>query len=264
MRVITANVNGIRAAVRRGGADWLLAQKPEVILLQEVRATEAQLADAISGTGLEEYSIALAPAATLGRAGVAVLTTLPMTDVRIGVGHDAETHTGRWIEADLDTSVGKVTVVSAYVHSGEAGTQKQVDKYEFLDVMTDRLKTLRSSPTRQALVAGDFNIGHREVDIKNWKGNVNNSGFLPEERAYLDGWFGEWSDLGRLHGGEGPGPYTWWSWRGKAFDTDAGWRIDYVITTPKLTGRVQQVAIGRAATYAERWSDHAPVIVDFA
>jgi exodeoxyribonuclease-3 len=115
-----------------------------------------------------------------------------------------------------------------------------------------------------ALVCGDLNVAHREVDIKNWKGNIGKAGFLEDERAYFDRWFDRhWVDLGRRLGGEGPGPYTWWSWRGQAFDNDAGWRIDYQIATPGLAGRASAVRIGRAPSYAERWSDHAPVVVDF-
>jgi exodeoxyribonuclease-3 len=113
-------------------------------------------------------------------------------------------------------------------------------------------------------VCGDLNIAHREVDIKNWKGNRGKAGFLEEERAYLDRWFDrDWVDVGRRLGGEGPGPYTWWSWRGQAFDTDAGWRIDYQVATPGLGERAVRAEIGRAPSYAERWSDHAPLIVDF-
>ena len=98
-----------------------------------------------------------------------------------------------------------------------------------------------------------------------WKGNLKNAGFLPEERAYLDRWFAKsWTDLGRAHGGDGPGPYTWWSMRGKSFDTDGGWRIDYIITTSALAGRARSVVVGKAASYAERWSDHAPVIAEFS
>jgi endonuclease/exonuclease/phosphatase family metal-dependent hydrolase len=120
------------------------------------------------------------------------------------------------------------------------------------------------------IVAGDFNIAHAEVDIKNWKGNRTNAGFLPEERAYLDKWFGgagtgdgPWADLGRALGGPGPGPYTWWSWRGKGFDTDGGWRIDYVIATPEIAAAAKSAEVGKAPTYAERWSDHAPLIINF-
>jgi exodeoxyribonuclease-3 len=118
------------------------------------------------------------------------------------------------------------------------------------------------------LITGDLNICHREVDLKNWKGNLKKAGFLPEERAYLDRWFdgGAWVDVQRAHAGEGQleaGPYTWWSWRGKAFDNDAGWRIDYQIASRRLAERATAAWVGRSETYAARWSDHAPVVVDY-
>ena len=128
-----------------------------------------------------------------------------------------------------------------------------------------QLKTRATKRKGHAIVTGDFNIARENIDIKNWKGNLKNSGFLPEERAYLNKWFTKsWVDLGRELGGEGPGPYTWWSWRGKGFDTDGGWRIDYVASTPGLAERAVKAEVGKAATYAERWSDHAPLTVTFA
>lgn len=139
--------------------------------------------------------------------------------------------------------------------------------------MTQRLDTLRKGVARrkrEVVVTGDFNVAHAEVDIKNWRANRDKAGFLPEERAYLDRWFGPagegsgpWADLGRALGGPGPGPYTWWSWRGRGFDTDGGWRIDYVITTAGLAKRATSAEVGKAPTYAERWSDHAPLVVTF-
>ncbi len=114
-------------------------------------------------------------------------------------------------------------------------------------------------------MCGDLNVAHREVDIKNWRGNRGKAGFLEDERAHLDTWLAKhWVDLGRVHGGEGPGPYTWWSWRGKGFDTDGGWRIDYALATSALAERCTSAVVGKAATYAERWSDHAPLTVTFA
>lgn len=273
LRVITANVNGIRAAVRRGGLDWLQAAKADVICLQEVRATHEQLHEALAGSAFASWSIAHVPAPELGRAGVAILSRKPISAERGGDGtprmHGDLAGSGRWLEADIDTALGKVTVVSTYVHAGEVGTKRQDEKMVFLDAMTARLAQLKQRG-RLALVCGDINIAHREVDIKNWKGNRDKAGFLPEERAYLDGWFGvpggkagPWSDLGRALGGPGPGPYTWWSWRGRGFDTDGGWRIDYQIATPALAALAREAVVGKAPTYAERWSDHAPLTVTF-
>lgn len=263
--VITANVNGVRAALRRGGLAWLAAADADVICLQEVRASDAQLAACLAGSGLESLHVAHAACVQAGRCGVAVLSKLEPVAVRAGLGPFADA--GRWIEVDLPTAGGLLTVVSVYVHTGEADTPKQVEKYAFLDAMTGRLAELAArsaSGGGEAIVAGDLNVAHREADLKNWKGNLGRAGFLEEERAYLDGWFATgWTDLGRRHGGDGPGPYSWWSWRGKAFDNDAGWRIDYLLATAGLAARSVKVEVGRAASYAERWSDHAAVTAWF-
>lgn len=256
MRLIVANVNGVRAAARRGGLDWLARQDADIVTLQEVRATGEQLAKTLADAGLGAYHWAHAEGPSPGRAGVAILSRAPLHDVRRGLA-DGCADAGRWLEA---TSAG-VRVVSCYLHTGEAGTPRQDVKFAFLDAMTARMGELADP----AVVTGDLNIAHREADIKNWRGNVAKAGFLPAERAYFDRWAAAgWVDLGRRFGGEGPGPYTWWSWRGKAFDNDAGWRIDHALATAGLAGAVSRVAVGRAATYAQRWSDHAPVIVDWA
>jgi exodeoxyribonuclease-3 len=270
VRVVSANVNGIRAAVRRGGLEWLAGQDADVVCLQEVRATDDQLADALAGTPFEDWTLAHSPCAQLGRSGVAILTKTAPVAQRVGIGVAEFDEQGRWIEVDVPTPSGPLTVVSTYVHTGEADTPKQDEKHRFLDAMTERLTSLSKAETdgtrAGAVVCGDLNVAHREVDIKNWKGNRGKAGFLESERAYFDDWFDRlgWVDLGRAHGGEGPGPYTWWSWRGKAFDNDAGWRIDYQLASPRLAHRATAVAIGRADTYAERWSDHAAVTVDYA
>lgn len=271
--VITANVNGIRAAARRGGLDWLTDARADLICLQEVRATHEQTHEQLQGSGLSTFHVAHSPAAALGRNGVAVLSRMKPDEVRTDIGDLAFADQGRWIEVDVDTALGPVTVVSAYIHTGEADTPKQEEKFRFLDAMDRRLAALRRRASRRkghVLVTGDFNVAHAEVDIKNWRANRDKAGFLPEERAYLDRWFGApggkpgpWRDLGRRLGGPGPGPYTWWSWRGRGFDTDGGWRIDYQVATPGLAERAESAVVGKAPTYAERWSDHAPLTVTF-
>jgi len=263
LRVLTVNVNGIRAAARRGGLAWLAKANADIICMQEVRATHEQLHEVLKESPLSDLHVQHSPAPQLGRAGVAILTKVPAK--RISVGHEQLDTQGRWVEVDIETELGPIIVVSVYVNAGEAETNKQTEKYTFLDAMDERLTTLQSTRRkRPVLVCGDFNIAHHEVDIKNWKGNLKNSGFLREERNYLDRWFEKsWTDLGRVLGGPGPGPYTWWSWRGKGFDTDGGWRIDYVIATSRLAERAQNAIVGKAPTYAERWSDHAPLTVDF-
>jgi exodeoxyribonuclease-3 len=265
--VVTANVNGVRAALRRGGLSWLHRSNTDIWALQEVRSTRAELDDVLEQAGLTDINVAYAESSAKGRAGVGVLSWLPIADVRVDLPAKEFRGTGRWIEADVVTPSGPLTVISTYVHTGEAeDAPRQAEKMRFLAAIEKRMRALakvEAETGQGALLTGDLNIAHREVDIKNWKGNLNKAGFLPEERAVLEKWFTKHGlvDLGRHHGGEGPGPYTWWSWRGQAFDTDAGWRIDFQIATPELA---LSATVGRAPTYADRWSDHAPLTVEFA
>ncbi|MBI4944534.1 MAG: exodeoxyribonuclease III [Actinobacteria bacterium] len=270
LTIATANVNGVRAAVRRGMGPWLTGRAPDLLALQEVRAPDDALAEALG----EGWHVVHEEAAAKGRAGVAVAGRRPFEAVRVGlapagVDTSAYDHSGRWVEADValdaaSSGAGLLTVVSTYVHTGEAGTPRQVEKHAFLDAMLARMTEL-AADGRHVVVMGDLNVAHQEADLKNWKGNLKKSGFLPEERAWFDRLFGEhgWVDVVRAAAGEGPGPYTWWSWRGKAFDTDAGWRIDYQIASPGLAARAVKAEVDRAHTYAARWSDHAPVVVEY-
>ncbi|MFZ7089133.1 exodeoxyribonuclease III [Curtobacterium sp. RRHDQ10] len=281
LRLATVNVNGIRAAFRKGMGEWLSSRDVDVLAMQEVRATDDDVA-ALLG---DDWTVLHHPATTKGRAGVAVAFRVgghvAGADVhRVALGPDDFDSAGRWLEADLDVDGTLVTVVSAYVHSGEADTPKQVEKWKFLDAMAERLPELRAH-NPLAVVVGDLNVGHDERDIKNWKGNVRRAGFLPRERAYLDRFLGAdgepvtavdgstgtglgWVDVGRAQAGDVDGPYTWWSWRGKAFDNDSGWRIDYQLATPDLAATVSQHVVDRAASYDTRWSDHTPVVVDYS
>lgn len=260
LRIATANVNGIRAAYRRGMGDWLAARDIDVLALQEVRAETDDLT-ALLG---DQWDVVHDAASAKGRAGVAIASRHRATIHRVAIGDDDFDSAGRWLEADYEVDGHELTVVSAYVHSGEDGTPKQLEKYKLLDGMTERMSELGAT-NRLTVVMGDLNVGHTTLDIKNWKGNVKRAGFLPEERAYFDRWFGDgWVDLGRRFAGEVAGPYTWWSWRGKSFDIDSGWRIDYQLASPALAASAVSCTVDRAATYAERWSDHAAVVVDYS
>lgn len=275
LRIASVNVNGIRAAHRKGMGEWLDARNIDILALQEVRATDEIVEDLIG----DEWHTLHDAATAKGRAGVALVSRKAPLAHRVTFGADDFDSAGRWLEADYEVGGRTLTVVSTYVHSGEVDTPKQVEKYKFLDTMVERLPQL-AAHNELALIVGDLNVGHRELDIRNWKGNRKNSGFLPAERAYFDRFFaplGEpvkcadgtestglgWVDVGRTWAGEVDGPYSWWSQRGKAFDNDTGWRIDYHAATPPLAETVTNYAIDRASAWDTRWSDHAPVVVDY-
>jgi len=266
LRIATVNVNGLRAAYKKGMAEWLAAREVDILCLQEVRAPDAVVRDLLG----DDWHILHAEAEAKGRAGVAIASRTEPTATRGHIGEDYFATAGRWVEADyiVRDAAGNpatLTVVSAYVHSGEAGTPKQDDKFRFLDLMLTRLPEL-SKHSDHALVVGDLNVGHTELDIKNLKGNVKRAGFLPEERAYFDRFMGEeigWKDVHRGLAGTVNGPYTWWSQRGQAFDNDTGWRIDYHLATPALAGAAVQAVVDRAPSWDTRFSDHAPLVVDY-
>ena len=271
IQIATINVNGVRAAFRKGMVDWLNANSEiEILALQEVRASDADLDDLFAQHGGlakdgGQWHVLHDVASAKGRAGVAIVSKIPAVTVRTELGAPDFDSAGRWLEADFEIAGKTLTVISTYVHSGEADTPKQVEKYKFLEAMRERMAQLIST-TDYVLVTGDLNVGHTELDIKNWKGNLKNAGFLPEERAYFDDFMHKqgWVDIGRAsHPGE-PGPYTWWSFRGQAFDTDAGWRIDYHLATPKLAAVASNYRVHRAASYDTRFTDHSPVSVSYA
>ena len=272
LRIASVNVNGVRAAFRKGMGEWLAPRDVDILALQEVRASTEDLEGLLG----PEWNILHDAATAKGRAGVALVSRSSAAIHRVELGAVEFDSAGRWLEADYEVNGKLITVVSTYVHSGEVSTPKQVEKYTFLDAMLERLPELAAHSDR-AVVLGDLNVGHRRFDIKNWRGNVKRAGFLPEERAYFDrivGAEGEsgynagaglgWVDVGRRWAGEVDGPFTWWSWRGQAFDNDTGWRIDYQLATPALAASVTNYAVDRAAAYDQRWSDHTPVVVDYS
>ncbi|WP_042491298.1 exodeoxyribonuclease III [Tropheryma whipplei] len=278
LEVASVNVNGIRAAHRKGMDLWLKERNPDILTIQEVRAQESDLRGI-----LPDWNISFDPCSIPGRAGVAIASKFPPIAVRTKLrankilnpetaSEEPLNTSGRWIEADYDIAGKLVTVVSCYVYAGEARTIKQEEKMAFLQAVEKRMKSLVKEEF--ALVTGDFNVGHTTLDIKNWRGNLDKSGFLPEERAYLDALVGNesdkeynagagqgWIDVVRKIKGGIDGPYTWWSMRGNAFDNDTGWRIDYQFATQRL--KALWVAIDRQKSYAQRWTDHAPVVVKY-
>ncbi|MFF3982052.1 exodeoxyribonuclease III [Streptomyces sp. NPDC001828] len=262
LTVTSVNVNGLRAAAKKGFVEWLAGTGADVICLQEVRAEPHQLPDEAGAP--EGWFAVHAPAAAKGRAGVSLLTRREPDRVRTGFGSAEFDGSGRYLEADLPG----VTVASLYLPSGEVGTERQDEKIRFMAEFLEYLKGLRARAAadgREVVVCGDWNIAHQEADLKNWKGNKKNSGFLPEEREWMTRVFdsadGGYVDVVRQLHPDVEGPYSWWSYRGRAFDNDTGWRIDYQVATPGLAGRAVKGFVERAATHGERWSDHAPVTV---
>lgn len=266
MRTIAnVNVNGIRAATKKGLVTWLTDTDADVVLLQEVRATADQVPTAI--TDVPGWHWLIAPAendGAKGRAGVAVLTRTPPQAQRIGFGSPEFDTCGRYAEVDLPG----LTVGSLYLPSGETGTPRQDEKERFMaafaDYLTDAAKRAAENG-RELLVGGDFNIAHTQADLKNWRGNKNSAGFLPNERAWLTDLYEQrgFVDVFRTLHPDVEGPYSWWSYRGRAFDNDTGWRIDLQATTPGLARTARHARVDRAASHAERWSDHAPVVISY-
>ncbi|MEE1668052.1 exodeoxyribonuclease III [Streptomyces sp. WAC07094] len=264
LTVTSVNVNGIRAAAKKGFVEWLAGTSADVLCLQEVRAEPGQMPESVREP--EGWHVVHAPAAAKGRAGVSLYTRREPDRVRVGFGSAEFDGSGRYVEADLPG----VTVASLYLPSGEVGTARQDEKDRFMAEFLGHLRDLRqraAADGREVLVCGDWNIAHRPADLRNWRGNQKNSGFLPEERAWLgrvlDPEDGGYVDVVRALHPDVEGPYTWWSYRGRAFDNDTGWRIDLAVATPGLAGRAVKAVVERAATHGERWSDHAPVTVTF-
>ena len=299
MLLATHNVNGIRAAHRRGFVDWRSARCPDVIGLQEVRCPIEALPLAAFG----DYHVAYDPGTLAGRNGVAVLSREPITAVRSWGGHAVSwapggpitaiepadeqvlarelrgfRTEGRYLEVDL--AEWPITVASVYIPKGDSPLAPRVDgqpdavlaryqrKMAFLAGFARQLGRARRAAAargREYVVVGDFNIAHGNLDLRNWRSNHKTAGFLPEERE----WFGSILSprtlvdvVRRLHP-DSPGPYSWWSWRGQAFDADTGWRIDYQLATPGLARRAVSATTDREADYDSRISDHSPVVVDY-
>lgn len=261
LTVSTVNVNGLRAAAKKGFVEWLAATEADVVCLQETRAELGQLSDELREPA--GWHTVLAESELKGRAGVALLSRTAPEAVRVGFGSAEFDRSGRYVEYEL----ADVIVASLYLPSGDAGTPKQDEKYRFLDAFHAHLVELRAKAEadgREVLVCGDWNIAHRPEDLKSWKTNQRSAGFLPEERAWLDRLYADgYVDVVRSLHPDVAGPYSWWSYRGKAFDNDSGWRIDCQLATPGLAEKVVDVVVERAAAYDQRWSDHAPVTATY-
>ncbi|MCM2390010.1 exodeoxyribonuclease III [Streptomyces albipurpureus] len=260
LTVTSVNVNGLRAAVKKGFVQWLAATEADVVCLQEVRAEPEQMPEGVRRP--DGWHTAHAPAAAKGRAGVSLYTRREPDAVRTGFGSREFDGSGRYIEADLPG----VTVASLYLPSGEVGTERQDEKMRFMAEFLPYLRELKARSARdgrEVVVCGDWNIAHHEVDLKNWRGNKKNSGFLPEEREWLSRVYeeAEYVDVMRAFHPDQEGPYTWWSYRGRAFDNDTGWRIDLQVATERLAGLAVKALVERAESHEQRWSDHAPVTV---
>ncbi|MGH8687492.1 MAG: exodeoxyribonuclease III [Burkholderiales bacterium] len=253
LRVVTLNVNGIRSAARKGFYGWLAAQKADVVCLQEIKAHDADLDDAMRAPrGLHGH---FSHAVKKGYAGVAVYSRARPGEVIEGFGVKEFDDEGRYLEARF----GKLSVISLYLPSGSSGEHRQASKFRFLEAFLPRLKKLKQSG-REILLCGDWNIAHQEIDLRNWRSNRKNSGFLPEERAWLTRVFDEagYVDVFRRLNAK-PDQYTWWSNRGQAWAKNVGWRIDYQIATPGVAARARRESIYKR----RRFSDHAPLTIDY-
>jgi exodeoxyribonuclease-3 len=254
MRVITVNVCGIRAAAAKGLFRWLRRQDADFICLQETKSQEHQLAG--HQVSLPGYHSFFSDAERKGYAGVALYTRHAPDRVVRGFGVDEFDREGRYLEAQ----VGALSVVSLYLPSGSAGPERQASKFRFLEAFTPHLESLRRRRRRNYILCGDWNIAHRPIDLRNWRGNRRNSGFLPEERAWMDTLFGPlgYVDAFRELRPE-PDLYTWWSNRGQAYAKNVGWRIDYQVVSKALAGRAHAASIYKK----RRFSDHAPLVMDY-
>jgi exodeoxyribonuclease-3 len=252
-RVISLNANGIRAAARKGFFDWLPSQDADVVCIQETKAQEHQLADECFRPA--GYHCFYEDAEKKGYSGTAIYTKHEPRRVVRGYGDPEFDGEGRYLEAQL----GGISVVSLYLPSGSAHDQRQEAKYRCLDSFAAHLKKLRRRRS-EYVICGDWNIAHKEIDLRNWKQNRKNSGFLPEERAWMDKVFGPWGWVDAFRSVEQePHTYTWWSNRGRAWEKNVGWRIDYQVVSPGLDGKVLQTHVYKD----ERFSDHAPLIIDY-
>ena len=253
MRIITLNANGIRSAATKGLFHWLTRQDADVVCIQETKAQVDQLTDPQFWPG--GYHAFYCDAEKKGYSGTAIYARRQPKKVVRGFGVAEFDGEGRYLEADF----GHVAVVSLYLPSGSSGPHRQASKFRFLEAFMPHLRAL-ARRRRPTILCGDWNIAHKPIDLKNWKSNQKNSGFLPEERAWLDELFGTGLFIDAFrHVNQEPDQYTWWSNRGQAWANNVGWRIEYHVASRSLHGKVQGTHIYKD----KRFSDHAPLIVDY-
>lgn len=251
MKIITANVNGIRAAAKKGFFDWLQKEDADVVCVQETKAQVHQLEDPIFHPNYAYYH----DAEKKGYSGVAIYAKNKPDRIITGMGNNEFDSEGRYIEALF----GNLSVISLYMPSGSSKEERQQVKYRCMDYLLPKLKEMKQSG-RDYIICGDWNIAHKNEDIKNWKGNQKNSGFLPEERSWLDTLFYELEFVDAFRELDQPEhSYTWWSNRGQAYANNTGWRIDYHVLSPSLKGKVKRTEIYKDI----KFSDHAPLIIEY-
>ena len=254
MRIISVNVNGIRAAYRKNFFTWVQKQDADIVCIQETKAQVDQLTDEIIKP--KGYFSYFNSAVKKGYSGVAIYSQIEPDKIIGKIGWKDADIEGRFIQANF----GKLSVISLYLPSGSSSEERQAIKFDFLERFTPVLKKMRRQK-REYIICGDWNIAHKKIDIKNWKGNQKNSGFLPEEREWMDSLF---DDIGMVDAfrvvNQQEEQYTWWSNRGQAWAKNVGWRIDYQVVTPGLKNKIKTASIYKD----ERFSDHAPLIVDYS
>ena len=253
MKIITTNVNGLRSAGRKGFYSWLQRQDADVVCLQELKAQEKEIEDRLYHP--RRYHGYFHFAEKKGYSGVAIYSRREPLRVIRGLGWKDVDAEGRYIEAQFPG----LSIVSLYVQSGSSSPERQEVKFDFLDRFMPYMESLRRK-RREFIICGDWNIAHKKIDIRNWRSNQKNSGFLPEERAWMDRLFGPvgFVDAFRVVNQEAD-QYTWWSNRGRAWDKNVGWRIDYQVVTPGIGKSVRSVSIYKR----KRFSDHAPLTIEY-
>lgn len=253
MRIITLNLNGIRAAANKGFFQWMPTQQADIVCVQELKAHPDDMSSEMKAP--DGYYGYFHCADKKGYSGVGLYSRYEPDKIIEGVGITAIDSEGRYLRVDL----GNLSIISIYLPSGSSGEHRQAAKFFFMEQFFPILQALAQSG-RDIILCGDWNIAHKEIDLKNWRSNQKNSGFLPEERAWLTSVFDEMKFIDVFRGIDpSPEQYTWWSNRGQAWAKNVGWRIDYQIATPSIADKATRVSIYKQ----ERFSDHAPLIIDY-